>query len=678
MATSTLARYPASRILAPLACGILAHPLTSCWWAPLLLIALSVVIYLLLAHRASSPAARLQLRPYFILPLALCAFSLGLLAAIIHDPPHMDHAHLNHRIITGRVSELEYTDFSMRLTIEVLDTSWSRSRVLVSTRGCNYTMIAGDLVAWPAALHEVSKLGNPDEMDYPAHLLHNEGIRYEQHLDVNKVKKIGHSPTLYTRLANVRRDLQAKVFNTTLTPAAQQFVVALLLGNKDFIDKATRQDFSTAGVAHILALSGLHIGIIALMIWWFLFPLDYIGKRSWRLFFTLAAIVLFAVFTGLSPSVVRATIMVGFVFASTIFYRRSVSLNALMMAAILILVFNPTAIYSVGFQLSFITVGAILLFARVPQSLESPYRLLNRLTSTAITSLVAMLATVALCAYYFHTVSLLSVIANLLILPILPVLMILAAIFMLVTAAGMQSQVLNELIDWAYDYIHWVAKAISSLPGSHFAGVYVSTFGVVAYFVILTLIVLWLYRRNYRYLLWAGGVLVAVLTHSLWMDARTPRQGLITLGSFNSTPILYYNNSRGYVWIPDIETPDSAGFARFYAGFLARHGIEELTFITAGDTLRHNGAMIKPPLAFLFGKRILAAGSGKWKRMAASRRLPVDAVVITRRYRGTMSRLLDLYEFKRVVISSAHQESARLRMESDSLGLEVAVGSIDL
>ena len=672
---SPLTRYPAFRIILPFAAGILFELVSSSWLLPLLVIVVAIVLYLFLSFQSNSPEERLRWRPYFFLPLAIIAFALGWLAAIIHNPPRIDTAEYNDKILCGRVVNLEYTDFSMRLTVDVLDNDVPRFKVLVSTRGCDYTLLAGDLVAWPAALHEVGNLGNPGEMDYAAHLLHSEGIRYQQHLPVSKVKKVGHSPTLFTRLANIRRDLGLKVFNTALSPAAQRFVVALLLGNKRFIDNATRQEFSAAGVAHVLALSGLHVGFIALIIWWLLFPLDYLGWKRWRLVITLAAIAMFAVFTGLSSSVVRATIMIGFVFASLIFHRRSISLNALVMAALLILVFNPSAIYSVGFQLSFITVGALLLFARLPQVLESRYRLLNWLTTTAITTLVAMLATVALTAYYFHTVSLVSVLANLLILPVLPVFMVLGAVFLLVTAAGMQWHVLNEALDTVYRYIHWAAGATSSLPGSHLSGIYVSTFGVVAYFVILAFIILWFYRRSYRYLLVAGCTFIILLAHSLWLDARTPRQGLVTLSSFTSTPILYYSNGMGYVWIPDEEALDSADFARFYAGFLSRQNIQDLKFITSGDSLRMDDAIIRPPYAFLAGHRLLAAGSGKWKQATTtSRQQPFDEIVITKRFQGSISRLQELYQFKQVVVSGAHYNSARLQRECDSLGVRVVKG----
>lgn len=669
--TSALSRIPVLRILVPFVVGIIVHRLWHCWWAPLTLVCLSLIAYACLMVASGSPHGRLRWRPYFIVPLATIALSLGWLCAVIHCPPHLDSGQRSGRVLTGRVVSLDYTDFSMRMTLEVLDSDLPPCRVLVSTRGCDYLLRSGVLVSWPAHLSEVGNMGNPGEMDYAALLLNGEGIRYQQHLDLSKIHRTGHSPTLITRLDNIRREMCRMVYSSGLSEGAGRFVSALLLGERGVIDKVTRQEFSAAGVAHVLALSGLHVGIIALIIWCLLFPLDYLGLKKLRLAITLAAIILFAVFTGMTPSVVRATVMTGMVFAAFIFYRRAASLNALFLAALLILVFSPSALFSVGFQLSFITVGAILLFARLPEFLTTRHRWVNYLTSTAITSPVAMLATVAVSAYYFHTVSLMSVLSNLLILPVLPVFMALGALFLLVTAARLHWALLGRALDIIYQYIHGVTTAVNAIPGSHMSGVYVSAFGVIAYFAVLALVILWLYRRTYRYLLCAGVALAVLLGHSVWLDAKTPRRGLVIFNSFTSTPVLYYDVGRGYVWTPDDEETDSAAFARYYAGFLARQGINELHFIGQGETMGGDDVFIRPPYVQLMDRRLVAVGSGKWKSSSTSHRMPVDDVIVTKRYHGTAAKLQELYRFKRLVISGALYDKKELLNECDSLGIEI-------
>lgn len=669
-----LSKIPVLRIVVPLAVGILVHGWWHCWWAPLAIIIAAIAFYLWLQVKSRTPQGRLRWRAFYILPLAMAAMALGWLAAVVHCPPHLNESQLTGRNLTGRITGVEYTDFSMRLSVDILDDDVPPCHVLVSTRGCDYTMRAGDIITWPAALDEVGTMGNPDEMDYARYLLHNQGVRYQQHLPAGQLKKNGLSPTVMSRLANYRRHLQQLVFDSQLSPGAQRFVVALLLGNSHLIDKATRQEFSAAGVAHVLALSGLHVGFISLIIWLLLFPLDYLRLKRVRLGITLAAIITFAVFTGLSPSVVRSTVMIGFVFASLIFSRRSVSLNALAMAALIILVFSPSSLYSVGFQLSFVTVCAVLLFARVPAWLESRYRWVNRLTLTIMTSIVAMLATVALTAHYFHTISLTAVITNLLVLPVLPLFMVLGALFLLVTAATMQWSALDWLLDTIYRYIHWTTSTVAAWPASHLSGVYVSATGVVAYFVVMALVILWIGHRNYRYLLAAGCVLALMLGHSLWIDTHTPSEGLVVFNSYTSTPIVYYNQGMAHVWTPDDEEPDSAAFARFHAGFLARHGIGTLRFITGDTVVRPNGnTLFKPPLALVMGQRLVAVGSGKWKSMTASSPLDLDAVIVTKRFHGSISRLQELYRFKRIVISGAmyKDDIGQLLHESDSLSITV-------
>ena len=673
-AQTVLSRIPVLRTLVPFALGILAHQFWHTWVAPAILIIVAIAIYIFLYTLSQSPQGRLRWRSYFILPLAIVALALGWLAAVIDCPPHLSEGQREGKVLTGRVMDVKFTDFSMRLTVDILASDLPNCRVLVSTRGCDYTMQPGDLIAWPAALDEVGSMGNPGEMDYAGYLLRDQGIRYQQHLPLGQIKKIGHSPTLTTRLANIRHRLELMVFNSRLTTGAQRFVVALLLGNSDVIDKATRQEFSAAGVAHVLALSGLHVGIITLIIWWLLFPLDYLRLKRVRLIITLVAVAAFALFTGLSPSVVRATIMIGMVFASLIFFRRSVSLNALALSALLILLFTPSALYSVGFQLSFVTVAAVLLFARLPKRLESRHKWVNHLTSTALTSAIAMLATIALSAYYFHTVSLMSVLTNLLILPVLPIFMMLGTVFLMVTAAGLQWQVLNWLVDVIYRYIQGAASLVNAIPLSHVSGVYVSTVGVVAYFAVMILIVLWIYRHNYRYLLAAGGVSALLLAHSLWVDAHTPKQGLVVFNAFTSTPILYYDHGMGYVWTPDDEDTDSASFARYYAGFLSRHNIGQLQFIdNDSDALHLDGALFKPPYALLMGHRMVAVGSGKWKHMTSSSPLTVEEVIVTKRFHGSVKKLRELYHFDRLILSGAmHPTSVNpLLDECDSLSISV-------
>lgn len=599
---------------------------------------------------------------------------MGWIAAIVHCPPQLTKEQRCATQLVGRVQELDYTDFSMRMTVDLLNKDLPRCHVEVSTRGCDYTLQAGDIITWKGKLDVVGNLGNPFEMDYAAHLLHDKGIRYQQHMPLSQVQNIGHASTWVTLMANTRRQLELKVFNSTLSPTAQRLVSTLLLGDKSVMDRTTRQEFSSAGLAHVLALSGLHIGIITLIIWWMLFPLDYLCLKKLRLFITLLAIGCFVVFTGQSPGVVRSALMMGVVLASLMLNRRRDPINALCLAALLILVFSPASLYLVGFQLSFITVAAILWFISGEQLMfKTSSERLNRLIMLAATTLIATLATLSLTAYYFHTVSFFSVISNLLVLPVLPLLMVLGALFLLLTAAGMHWILLDKVMDALSGYIHWVATAVGGSSWSHAGSVYVSATGAVAYLIVLILLAIWLHKRDYRYLLASGCVFALLLIHSLWIDAHMARRGLIVFNSFSSTPVLYYDNGIGYFWVPDDPEPDIAALGRFYHGFISAHGIDEIRKVD-NDTQAHiEGGLFNPPLANVMNHRILAAGSGRWKTMKPSSqaRMHLDNVIVTKRFNGTVNKLREIFDFDHVIVSGVlpPTELSSIMHECDSLGI---------
>lgn len=579
-----MAYAPVFRIVIPLALGILMAEHGANAWLAAALAVVAAVGYIWIRATATTPRQRLQRRGYYIVPIALASMALGITTAWVHAPAEIDWKTVNGHGMLARVISLRHTDFSTRMTVTPLgierNGKWENApacKLDVSTRGCDYTLHEGDLVSMPCQWKEITNLGNPYEMDMAAYQRH-QGMRYTQHIAVGHIHKVGSAPSLLSRLARVRHRLQTAVANSTLSPRSQHFIIALLLGNNRLIDADTREMFSAAGIAHILALSGLHIGILSLIVWWLLFPLDYIGQRKLRLVITLALLAGYAVFTGLAPSVARATLMTGAAMTGVITYRRNTAINSLGTAALIILVFSPSSLFAIGFQLSFITVASLIVFLRTP--LRTNNRVLNYALSLAMTSLVALASTSVLSAHYFHNVTFVSVLSNIFILPVLPVMMITGAFLLALCAAGWEIPALNTVFDWMYDYIVLVADKANGLPLSHLQHVEVTTTTVVIYYVALGFAAAWLLTKRYRYCLLSLFMVLAITMHSTVLDLMRPASGTIVLKSFNSTPVLHYCGTSGYVWIPEEEEPDLSQFRRFYNGLLSHYNIDELTLLT--------------------------------------------------------------------------------------------------
>lgn len=654
-------RYSVFRVLLPLVAGVLLSESASgmaAWLPPLLVAVAAVALMALLRRGRTTPSRALALQPWRTLPVVLLALAAGWTIAVAHRPPRLPLDAVNGHPVVARVEQVKFTARSTSMQVLLLEchgpdtTPCNTPPALVelTTRGCDYSLVAGDLLAFTAALQPVRNAGNPDEMDRAAFQRHR-GILYCQHLPLSAIKRVGHRPTWLNRCANARTWLEGVVLDSRLSVPAQQFVIAALLGNDDMMDPEVRQQFSDAGVAHVLALSGLHVGIIALLVWLLLFPLDRWRLKKLRMGLTLLALVAFAALTGLAPSVVRATVMAGLVMTSVLVQRRAVPLNSLGVAALLIVAFSPSSVYQVGFQLSFITVAAMLLFSPRFMAHAPRGRVWRWLYSTALVSAIATASTLILTAYYFHTITLGGVVANVLVLPFFPVLLLAAALFLLAAACGVELTWLAAVVDFLYDVLARVVDALAGVTVFHVSHVFVTGFDVWCYYAVLALLVLWLVRRSARWLLAAGAAAAVWAVVALAMRAAVPATGFVLVNSFDSSPVFYYEHGRGYLWVPgDDDRARVDDFKRHHEAFLARRGIDSVTLVPDTASLRLQGAFFDRRAALLMGESLLVAGQGQWKRSERVGETRVKWLLVNRHFHSDVAHLQRLYHFDTLVL----------------------------
>ena len=199
----------------------------------------------------------------------------------------------------------------------------------------------------------------------------------------------------------------------TPTDAAMT-VRAMTVGDRSGIHPALRESYSRSGLSHLLAVSGLHTGmlfvVINLLVWWL--PLLHRGHRLKHLL-SILAVWLFVAAAGFSVSAVRAAVMctlLQWALFSASTYR---ALNSWAAAAVLLLAIRPAWLFDIGFELSFVAVGAILCWALpLCRVVRGRYRLLNYLTDMLVVSFVAWMATAPLISHHFGIVSLLGVVIN--------------------------------------------------------------------------------------------------------------------------------------------------------------------------------------------------------------------------------------------------------------------------
>ncbi len=267
---------------------------------------------------------------------------------------------------------------------------------------------------------------------------------------------------------------------------------AILLGERSGIPAHIRLLFMNTGTAHILAISGLHIGIIAFLFFLFLRLIPFYRKGHYIM--TSILIVCYAFLVGMRPSVVRSTIMTVVFMMSFVFEKETDVLNSLAFAALIILFINPKQLFDVGFQLSFISVIGIVCFSPKIYSVlcfkmeRSVAKRFKKLVQGFSVSLAAWLAVSGLIAYYFCVISPISIIANLIIIPLMMIVVVLGISFLAVATfvpffAGVFSLCLKVSLNVMVLIIYFFSK----VPGSYFSIKNVTLSAVFLYYVILFL-----------------------------------------------------------------------------------------------------------------------------------------------------------------------------------------------
>jgi len=237
---------------------------------------------------------------------------------------------------------------------------------------------------------------------------------------------------------NLRHYLR-NLFDKYLQPPCSGFMKAILIGDRTGLDENLKDDFIKTGTVHILAISGLHVGLIAALVLAF-FGILKIPKKT-NFILTLLFLIFYSFAAGSNPPIIRAAIMFGIIVIGYLINREADTLNSLSLAAFLILLSNPKELFDPSFQLSFTSVASIIIFVpRINELFSIEFeikpgsffrKIIMYVFEGIVVSMAAWLGTWPIILSYFNIVSPISIIANLIVIPLLFVLMTASSVFIL-------------------------------------------------------------------------------------------------------------------------------------------------------------------------------------------------------------------------------------------------------
>ncbi len=407
--------------------------------------------------------------------MALATICIGLLSISLWQPKNWSNHYTHYTIDEGNTIKLKIRDvlksnsFSNRYIAIVKEINgYKTSGKIILNLPIDTTKnsfkVDYELLTY-GKLNEIKAPLNPNQFDYGKYL-ESLGIYHELKIenDVYDLSKT-HSSSIYGMAASARNKIISKLQSANFGKDELGVIQALLLGQRNAISTDTYDNYKDAGAVHILAVSGLHIGVLLVLLQFLLSPLERLAQgKTIKLLIIVMLLWCFAILAGLSASVVRAVTMFSFVAYALYLNRPSNTFNILALSMFFILLlFNPMLLFQVGFQMSYAAVFSIVWVYPMLQRFWNPRNIvIKKAWQLLSVSIAAQLGVLPISLFYFHQFPGLFFISNLLIVPFLGLVLGVGILVMILALLNALPDVLvnfyNQLIGLMNTVIKWVAQ----------------------------------------------------------------------------------------------------------------------------------------------------------------------------------------------------------------------------
>ena len=413
----------------------------------------------------------------------LLFFLIGISAVYFNNDVNYKNYYKNHAVanITAvfKVDEVLKSGFyHHKYIVEIVQTDGFKTcgKVLLNVQKDSLVnrFMVDELLFTKPDFKEINSPLNPHQFNYKKYL-EKQGIHQQIYLEKHQFKKVGFSAFSLKGISSKFRNYvedSLKKYNFKTDELA--VINALLLGQRQDISKELIADYSRAGAIHILAISGLHVGIILLILNWFFKPLERLKKG--KIIKTVIVVLLlwmFAFVAGLSASVVRAVTMFTFLSIGLSFRRKNIVEFSLISSMFFLLILKPMFLFDVGFQLSYLAVFGIIWIQPKLYEIYNPRFVIDKKVWELITvSVAAQAGVLPLSLFYFHQFPSLFLLSNLVIIPFLGVILIGGIVIVFLSLIGFLPQFLatiygaiislmNNFVNWISDQEQFLLKEIS-------------------------------------------------------------------------------------------------------------------------------------------------------------------------------------------------------------------------
>jgi competence protein ComEC len=375
----------------------------------------------------------------------------------------------------------------------------------------------GEMWVFCGTLIPVKNAGNPGEVDY-ASVLRRRNCWYRFYCDTTDClnRRLDESAGKIPGPGEIRKDLSEYWEGS---PESVSLLKAVCLGDRSGLSEDLQQSYSMSGGMHVLAVSGLHVGLI----WWVLNRVFWfmvrLGKREiYRA--VLISLILwgYAYVTGFSSSVSRSVTMFTFYSLSRIIHHRGHPVNAILVSMFMLILIHPGRLLEVGFQLSYTAILSIVTLNPVIAGIWRPGNSLTRWCWEATgVSLAAQMGTLPLVIFYFHQVPIYALLTNLIVIPLLSCIITIFVVAAPLAGIGVGTGIANALLIMAASAMNAFVELIASFPYSVVAGLFTDRVTTFMLMILLFLLIIWFIRREREFLYISAFVFFIMV---VWLSGR--------------------------------------------------------------------------------------------------------------------------------------------------------------
>lgn len=419
----------------------------------------------------------------------------------IHKKDIFENPHIVTATIREKLRSTAYFDRYIVLVDQIDNTSKS-GRILLNISKENEIRlpVIGSHLQIDSKLIGYSPPRNPNQFDYGRYL-GDKQIYAQIYADISDIKVgscIKKDVWYYTSKLRTKiiRNLEKSNFNKTELNVA----VALILGQQQDVAPDIIRDYQYAGAIHILSVSGLHIGFILLFVTFLLKPFPNTRRGSFiKLMVILTSLFSFGVTAGFAPSVLRSVTMFSFVAIGMFFRRSTYIFYTVLVSALLILLYKPSFLFEVGFQLSYLALFFILWLQPLLVQLWSPKsKVVNYFWEILTVSFAAQIGVFPLCIYYFHQFPGLFFVTNLLVIPFLSIIMALGVVVMVLASIDIAPFFLIKVLEWGIFILNKIINSIASLEQFIIQDIPFNKYLLWSAYLLLFSTILWFKKPNFN------------------------------------------------------------------------------------------------------------------------------------------------------------------------------------